>query len=86
MYRPDVDGPAYYEFPVSEGGYLIVSTGQHDVPMTNLSCRGTSVTERLLEQARERAQQFYVNYGYSGTADDQWIGTSTIFYSGAAVP
>ena len=47
-YRPDVDGPAYYEFEVDPDGFVIVSTGDHDYPIPNWGFDRQSVG-RLLE-------------------------------------
>ncbi len=51
LYLPGMEEPAYFEFSVTEGGYFIISTGPHDSPLTNLSYKGTRVTQRLLDQA-----------------------------------
>ena len=44
LYRPGITGPAYYEFqvfgpsdPNTLRGFIIVSTGDHDHPITNWS-------------------------------------------------
>ena len=42
IYRPDVLGVAYYQFDVDGGGYIILSTGDHDAPVSHWrDVRGT---------------------------------------------
>ncbi|MEZ5966103.1 MAG: hypothetical protein R3F56_19865 [Planctomycetota bacterium] len=52
FYRPDVVGVAYYEFPVSHGGFIVVSTGEHDLPIAHWSDRGEPIERALDHQAR----------------------------------
>ncbi|MCC6782648.1 MAG: hypothetical protein IT457_07370 [Planctomycetes bacterium] len=53
LFRPDVSGVAYFEFAVDQGGFIVVATGEHDVPITNWSSRGAPPSALL----RQRAQQ-----------------------------
>jgi hypothetical protein len=69
LYRPDVDGVAYYEIPVVTGpsgaepaGYIIVSTRKHDFPITNWNNGGESPCEKLrwrAEKAGDKAVKFF---------------------------
>jgi len=68
LYRPDVEGPAYYEFPVVHAvhqdpqGFIIVSTGEHDDPIPNWAYAGLPPTFRLEQRASdggEEAAKFY---------------------------
>ncbi len=47
LYRPDVSGPAYYEFPVNEGGFVVVSTGVHDFPVAHWNDDGLAPSHVL---------------------------------------
>ncbi len=57
IYRPDVRGVAFFEFGVQGGGFVVVSTGSHDVPVPNWSSVGRSPTDRLRSLAEESGQQ-----------------------------
>jgi len=59
LYRPDVEGPAYYEFAVEPMGYVIVSTGRHDKPIPNWNHRRAPPSRRL----REGGEDLYDNEG-----------------------
>lgn len=69
LYRPDVDGDAYYEFSVGTGpdgsepaGFIIVSTGDHDFPIAHWNSDGPSPCEELqlrAEEAGETAARFF---------------------------
>jgi len=66
LYRPDVAGPAYYEFPVfaspGPAGFIIVSTSDHDVPIPHWSFSGNTMTallEALAAEHGETAARFY---------------------------
>lgn len=50
-HRPDVDGVAYYEFGVSGGGRILVSTGRHDVPVPAFSDVGEPGAVHLHREA-----------------------------------
>src|SRR5258708_9203162 len=59
LYRPDVEGVAYYEVLVvgrdgTAAGFIVLSTGPHDYPIVHWSDRGSTPTERLTAKARER--------------------------------
>ena len=55
LYRPDFDEPAYFEFAIEPNGFMILSTGQHDYPLTLLSKSGDQTpSQRLQEQAEGR--------------------------------
>ena len=51
FYRPDVDGVAYIEFDVEPGGFILVSTGEHDFPVPHWNHVGPSISERLEDEA-----------------------------------
>ena len=69
FYRPDIQEAAYYEFtvekPVATGfapaGFIEVSTGEHDYPVTSWDVSGMSPTQELEEIAPLGAQvtQYY---------------------------
>lgn len=51
LYRPDVDGPAYYEVQVrakdgAPAGYVVLSTADHDFPIVHFDDSGTPPTVR----------------------------------------
>lgn len=64
LYRPDVEGVAYYEFPVfasteqerepTPAGFIILSTGEHDVPVAHWSFSGQAPSQKLEQKAAER--------------------------------
>lgn len=55
IYRPDMDEPAYYEFKVAPQGFMILSSGNHDFPLSMLSKSGErSISESLQDQAEGR--------------------------------
>lgn len=56
LYRPDVEGPAYYELAVNEGGFVIVSTGSHDDPVPQFSSAGSRPTDILAAQAEDHGE------------------------------
>lgn len=57
LYRPDVEGVAYYEFPVLDrptgdpAGFIIVSTGPHDQRLVEWSTRGRTNASQLLDRS-----------------------------------
>lgn len=51
FYRPDVDGIAYYEFSVAPVGFVIVSTGAHDIPVASFSHLSPPHSQALKTQA-----------------------------------
>ncbi|MFN8470104.1 MAG: hypothetical protein U0X20_31405 [Caldilineaceae bacterium] len=59
FYRPDIQAAAYYEFSVEKpgdqgyvpAGYIELSSGEHDYPITSWSASGASPTEELAEVA-----------------------------------
>jgi hypothetical protein len=55
--RPDVEGPAYYEFAVLDEGRITVSTGTHDTPIPQFSDTGAPLALLLLEEAEARGEQ-----------------------------
>ena len=66
LYRPDIEGVAYWEFPVvSHGlgrGFIVLSAGEHDYPIAHWASSGQPVTVRLEQQAAdigETAVRFY---------------------------
>ncbi|HET9221898.1 MAG TPA: hypothetical protein VFO07_05305, partial [Roseiflexaceae bacterium] len=81
LYRPDVEGNAYYEFGVvpSTGedaklGFIVVSAGEHDFPIAHWNYVGESPTEELVRKARESGQEavkFYKLDALSYAAEDE---------------
>ncbi|GEM_PF-899049 len=80
-FRPDLPAPAYYEFAVrsatgAAAGSLIVSTGEHDYPLTHWKSEGDSLAAGLLAAAGGRALTFYrldaLTYG-AETPDGQQL-------------
>ena len=81
LYRPDVEGVAYFEIeviPADEGvgppcGHVILSTGMHDVPIPHWDYEGPSITSQLAERARDAGKQavrFYKLDALSYAAED----------------
>jgi hypothetical protein len=77
LYRPDVDGIAYYEFPVVAGaqpaGFIILSTQDHDFPVAHWNSEGESPTQRLARQASAQGklvQKFYKLDALAYAAED----------------
>lgn len=55
IYRPDMDAPAYYEFKVAPQGFIILSTGAHDFPLTLMSASSErTISEQLIDGAEGR--------------------------------
>ena len=54
--RQDVEGPAYYEFGVTDGGRILVATGAHDSPVPAFSDLGAPIASMLYEQASRRGK------------------------------
>lgn len=61
FYRPDVSGVAYYHFDVDGGGYIVLSTGDHDAPVSHWRDDGEPLTDTLnsLTQGRAAIAKFY---------------------------
>ncbi|MCK4833066.1 MAG: hypothetical protein KAS81_09875, partial [Anaerolineales bacterium] len=71
LFRPDVTGTAYYDFPIvvssigagpQSVGFIIVSTGDHDFPIPEWDFTGESPTGVLAKKAEEAglgAARFY---------------------------
>lgn len=57
FFRPDVQGPAYYEFDLSPAGFIVMSTGRHDIPICHWSNEGDSMAEILIAGARGIGKQ-----------------------------
>ncbi len=61
FHRPDLEGPAFFEFEVlAEGrpaGSILVSSGRHDAPIVHWSDRGPSLARRLLDASREAGRE-----------------------------
>ena len=53
FYRPDVEGIAYLEFEVLPTGFMMLSTGEHDFPVSHWSPGRPSVSQELGEKALE---------------------------------
>ncbi len=56
LLRPDVEGPAYYEFRLAisgrPAGFIVASAGSHDFPIAHWHYEGLSPTVQLDEQAK----------------------------------
>jgi hypothetical protein len=70
LYRPDIQGPAYYEFTVEKpeatgsytpAGFIQLGVGDHDYPVTHWDVTGMSPTQELEELAPlgQKLTQFY---------------------------
>jgi hypothetical protein len=66
LYRPDVEGIAYYEFPVLVGvdvtGFVIIAAGEHDFPIAHWDFSGDPPTRILEKNAHDEdktAVKFY---------------------------
>jgi len=57
IYRPDIEGIAYYEFEVKPSGYIILSTGEHDFPIPQWSSSGKSVSRKLKDLASSQGKK-----------------------------
>lgn len=53
LYRPDVDGVAYYEFAVEPQGFIVVSTGRHDFPVPHWDPFGMPISHELQKLAQQ---------------------------------
>ncbi len=66
FYRPDLEGVAYYEFPVFEErepvGYIMVSNGRHDHPVVNWNADGPPRSMVLDKLARENGEEVFRLY------------------------
>ena len=63
-FRPDLAGPAYYEFGVQgpageQAGFIVVATGEHDYPIAHWSTGGETLATGLLRAADGQALNFY---------------------------
>lgn len=63
LYRPDVEDVAYYEFPVfapamqgepAPAGFIILSSGEHDIPVPHWSFNGEAPSQELEQEAAAR--------------------------------
>ncbi len=61
LFRPDVKGVAYYEFAVAPRGFLIVSTGAHDIPVASFSHLSPPHSQRLVAQAGVAAAEMRIH-------------------------
>lgn len=62
LYRPDVEGIAYYEIPVRPSGVITVSTGSHDFPVVFWSDRAVGEGTALLQRAGAAGQKVHRIY------------------------
>ena len=90
LYRLDItDIPAYYEFRVSangeRAGFIIVSTGKHDFPISHWSNMGESPTEQLDNLADGRTiARYYKIDTLSYVAED--ANSNIIAQTGGTLP
>lgn len=61
LYRPDVEGIAYYEFPVwapggVRAGFIVLSADDHDYGVAHWSPTGSPPTQRLAEMAQQASK------------------------------
>lgn len=63
LFRPDIDGPAYYELKVVRGsdsvGFIVVATGDHDTPVPEFTTSGTTKVEQLVARAKYGIRTLY---------------------------
>ena len=73
LFRPDVSGPAYYEFlvqtPIGQGiqstsamtpaGFIILSAGEHDFPIAHWNFTGESPTQELERLAQASGKRAF---------------------------
>jgi|GEM_PF-2046372 len=87
FYRPDLPTVAYYEFEIDPGGYVLLSQGRHDYPVTTWNQRGKSVSQKLQEiaqRAGKQADKFYALSDFAFAAEDStgelvaYLGSSLI--------
>ena len=78
LYRPDVEGPAYLEFPVrrdgESAGFIILATDEHDYPVSHYSSQGLSISEQLQYEAEEPVKIFKLdtlNYAAENTRGEK---------------
>ena len=74
FYRPDLSTIAYYEFEINPQGYLFLSTGEHDSPVTTWSYYGRRISQRLREIAHEKGKEvakFYCLGDVTYAAEDE---------------
>lgn len=60
LYRPDVEGIAYYEFALESGtrkGFVVVSAGSHDFPSSHWSLGRAPISDELLERAKKSGKK-----------------------------
>ncbi len=62
LYRPDIDGVAYYEFQVLNGnggpaGFIIVATGEHDHPIPHWNYEGETPTQHVACEAAKQGKK-----------------------------
>lgn len=60
--RPDMEGPAYYEFTVNEGGRIVVASGPHDTPIPHFSDQGSALALSLVERAERGGEKVRALY------------------------
>jgi hypothetical protein len=75
LHRPDIDGPAYYEFKVvrdgEDAGFIVVSTGEHDNPLPEFNLRGPTIAEHIAQDATEPIARFYRLDAFLTIAEDE---------------
>lgn len=76
LHRPDIAGPAYYEFKVfdkdgNEAGFMVVATGEHDSPVPEFNTRGRTPAEHLSQLASAPPATFYRLDNFITIAEDE---------------
>lgn len=80
LYRPDIDGVAYYEFQVAYGadgpaaGFIIVATGPHDHPIPHWNYTGETPTQNVACEAAKAGKhvvKFYKLDALSYAGEDE---------------
>lgn len=61
LFRPDVEGPAYQEFQVLDpeggpAGFILISTGDHDLPIPHWNFEGETPTEHVEREAAQKGK------------------------------
>jgi hypothetical protein len=75
LHRPDIDGPAYYEFKVVrdgvDAGFMVVATGEHDSPLPEFNVRGVTPAEHVARAATSSPAAFWRLDAFITIAEDE---------------
>lgn len=77
FYRPDIEGPAYYEFQVEPTGFIIASATDKDFPIPHWSSTDEPISSQLAREAEKSgksAEKYYkldsLSYAVEGANGD----------------